>query len=265
MPVLLLATSSLVAFSATGAVLMTGLLGERERNAEPLARRIAALALALAVATLLVSALEEGAGALLTRHHVGATLAVMLGGAWLGMSLRASLSGAGMVVAPLAALGMAFWIIEHGSSPAAAHATLPPLLLVHVGLALAGLAAFGLAASLSVLYLVQERQLRQRTFGRLFRRLPSLHVLDGATFHLVAGGFVLYSLGLLLGMAGAATGAGLGWDIRLIMAVLAWTLFALVIHTRITRGWRGRQAAILTVLGCLGAFAVLASYAFPSV
>jgi hypothetical protein len=73
--------------------------------------------------------------------------------------------------------------------------------------------AFVLAAVLSALYLMQERQLRLREFGRLFQRLPSLNALDSATFHLVSVGFITYTVAILLGVTSAFRGESFGWPL----------------------------------------------------
>ena len=135
-----------------------------------------------------------------------------------------------------------------------------PLLMIHIGLVFVGIGTFALAALAAALYLVQERQLRMRRFGSIFQNLPSLEELDAASFRLVGWGFVVYTVALAFGFvwtahSHAATATG-----RVALAVIAWGIFAAVIHTRITTGWRGRQAALMTIAGCVATYVVLAGY-----
>lgn len=134
------------------------------------------------------------------------------------------------------------------------------LIFTHVGLVLIGLGIFALAAVLAVLYLLQERQLRLRQFGPLFHRLPSLEELDTAHFRLVGLGFVVYTVALLLGFVWMFDTTLASSTSRIALALVAWAIFAGVIHTRITSGWRGRQSAWMTVIGCATTLLVLAGY-----
>ncbi|MFT4704252.1 MAG: ABC-type uncharacterized transport system permease subunit, partial [Bradymonadia bacterium] len=135
------------------------------------------------------------------------------------------------------------------------------LVFIHVGLVLIGLGTFALSAVLAGLYLLQERQLKKRQFGALFHRLPSLEELDAASFRLVVLGFVIYTVALIVGFLWLFQTAGTGSIARIGLSLLAWVMFASVIHTRITRGWRGKQSAWMTIGGAVSALLVLAVYA----
>src|SRR5678815_351628 len=74
-----------------------------------------------------------------------------------------------------------------------------PLLPVHIAVALAGLAVFGVATAVAGVYLVAERMLKGKRFGPFFRRVPSLELLDDLNRRLVAWGFIALSLTLLTG------------------------------------------------------------------
>ena len=58
------------------------------------------------------------------------------------------------------------------------------VLFFHVGAAAAGTAALGLAFALALLYLASEKQAKSKRPGRLFARLPSLDLLDKASYQL---------------------------------------------------------------------------------
>src|SRR5688572_11341636 len=114
-------------------------------------------------------------------HLAGTTLAgalwfraLLMVGLFLGLQLRAPLPALGAVVSPLA-LGMALGAdaIYQGARPLP-RALQSVWLPVHVGLAILGDAIFALAASASLLYLMQERRLKAHRGGRMLRGLPSL-------------------------------------------------------------------------------------------
>jgi ABC-type transport system involved in cytochrome c biogenesis permease subunit len=41
------------------------------------------------------------------------------------------------------------------------------------------------------------------------------------------------------------------WELRNVVSVVVWALFAILLHFRITIGWRGRKAALLTLVGVM--------------
>jgi ABC-type uncharacterized transport system permease subunit len=252
------AAFAVIAFSGTGAVYITDLFGERERT--PRVSRVGiAISMFLTLLAIVGVILESGAGALLSARHVTGVLALFIAGGFLVSNARWPMRGAGALVTPFCALLMAFFLLEQSRTTVLTPG-IDAIVAVHVGLALVGLGSFALAAALSMIYLLQERQLRQRSFGRLFHRLPSLNALDSAIFHLVTVGFITYSVAILMGITSALRGQGMVFDFRTTLAVIAWVVFGAVIQTRITSGWRGRQAAWMTVAGCAVTFAVLGFY-----
>lgn len=136
------------------------------------------------------------------------------------------------------------------------------LLPVHVGVNILGIVAFALAFAVALAYLVQERLLRRKQLGGLFQRLPPLDVLDSLAFRLVTVGFPLLTVGIVTGAIVAARLGGEESSVTLsrLTAMLAWLFFAGVLFLRVLAGWRGRRAAIGTMLGFVCAVFVLVGY-----
>jgi ABC-type uncharacterized transport system permease subunit len=136
------------------------------------------------------------------------------------------------------------------------------LLPVHVGVNVLGLAAFALAFAAAIAYLIQERQLRKKNLGGLFQRLPALDVLDSFGLRSVLIGFPLLTIGVVTGTIWAVKLRPDAPAISFMQAVgvLAWLLFAGVLLLRVAAGWRGRRAAIGTMLGFLCTVLVLIGY-----
>ncbi len=125
-----------------------------------------------------------------------------------------------------------------------------PVLLVHIGIALAGVAAFALGSGVAVMYLLLERQLKAKKLGALFRRLPSLQFLDRLNQQLVVWGFTLLSLTIVTGAFFSHFEAGQGLielGPKQSFSFLAWFLVAVVLLLRQTTGWRGRRVALATM------------------
>lgn len=122
---------------------------------------------------------------------------------------------------------------------------------IHIFLAFLGDAAFALACGVGIMYLIQERNVKSKHLGGLFKRLPNLQMLDELNYRLISIGFPLLSLAIISGVlwAGSATGAYWRSDPKEIWSLITWLLYALVLHLRLTTGWRGKKAAILSIVG----------------
>jgi ABC-type uncharacterized transport system permease subunit len=136
------------------------------------------------------------------------------------------------------------------------------LLAFHVTVNVLGDAFFLLASAAAVLYLVEERRLKQKRAASLFGRLPPLDALDRAEHILLSTGFGLLTLGLISGTAWAhriETGSP-AEAARAFLAYGSWILFATVLVLRAALGWRGRRAAYGTIAGFVLEVAVLVVY-----
>jgi cytochrome c-type biogenesis protein CcsB len=140
----------------------------------------------------------------------------------------------------------------------ASHAILPLppelrswLLPVHASISIVADAFLALAAIGGLMYLIQERQLKQKRFGFFYHRLPSLESLDTLNQHCIGIGFLLMTLGMTVGYIWAkqiAASRGWHWNPKIISALITWLFYAGLMHQRFVKGWRGRQSALLTVL-----------------
>ncbi len=135
------------------------------------------------------------------------------------------------------------------------------LLPVHVGVTVIGIIAFALAFAAALAYIVQERALRKKQLTGAFQRLPALDVLETFGFRAVIAGFPLFSLGIVTGAFFIVRSEDyVPFSFSRGFAVVAWILFASVLLLRAVAGWRGRRAAIGTIMGFLCAMAVLVGY-----
>ena len=76
------------------------------------------------------------------------------------------------------------------------------MVIVHSLCSLFSFVAFLIACVAGALFLLQERQLKRKTLGVLFHRLPSLEVLDRANFLAITIGLWCLSLGVAFGWLG---------------------------------------------------------------
>ena len=143
-----------------------------------------------------------------------------------------------------------------------------PVLATHVIFSLLGYAALILAFCASIIYLAQDRLLKDKQLVGISRHLPSVQSADEAAYWLVAFGFPLLSLGLFLGMVFLQQTRGMlwNWDPKLIWSLVTWLVFAAYLHARMVAGWKGRRTAALLVVGflCLAVTYVVVSAATSS-
>jgi cytochrome c-type biogenesis protein CcsB len=122
---------------------------------------------------------------------------------------------------------------------------------VHTTLLIFAYAAFFVVFISSVMYLLQERELKLKTFSAVFHRLPSLTTVNELATVAAGLGLTLLTLGIATGMIWSSARDGRIWrnDPKEIFAFLTWLLYFLLIIYRSTAGWRGRRAAWLGVVG----------------
>jgi len=87
----------------------------------------------------------------------------------------------------------------------------------------------------------------------LIKRLPELQTLDLFSYRMILVAFPLLLLVIVTGAIWAhySWGRYWGWDPKETWSLITWTIYALYLHTRITRGWVGRPSAIIAVVGFL--------------
>ena len=148
-----------------------------------------------------------------------------------------------------------------GGADALPAAVRRPLLPVHIGIALVGMAAFAVATAAALLYLLMERQVKSKRFGLLFSRLPSLQFLDELNRKLVLAGFVALSLTLITGVFFTTRGVLWTWGPVEVATIVAWAVFAGLLNARRFAGWQGKRVAVLTMAGfCILLVSFFSSY-----
>jgi cytochrome c-type biogenesis protein CcsB len=133
---------------------------------------------------------------------------------------------------------------------------LPPILQsnwfwFHALLAFASYACFTIAAGVAVMYLIQRYFLKTKHFGALFQKLPSLETMDDISYRCLSVGWPLLTIAIISGSiwSDQAMGSYWIWDRKQTWSMIIWIIYATLLHGRITIGWRGKRAAILSIIG----------------
>jgi cytochrome c-type biogenesis protein CcsB len=179
------------------------------------------------------------------------------------------------------ATAFAFMAIAASSILPGSNAEIRPLipalqsnwLAIHVITCFFGYAAFAVSFGISVLFLIQDRR---EGYKRPVGWLPSTQILDEINYRSIIIGFPMLTVGIITGAAWAnyAWGSYWSWDPKETWSLITWLIYAAFLHARVSRDWRGRKMAFLSLLGFLAVLftyfgvsyllAGLHSYASPS-
>lgn len=123
----------------------------------------------------------------------------------------------------------------------------------HIIAAIAAYGFFSVAFILSALYLLQERQLRNKEFRLFFYRLPPLESLDYLSHRLIQIGFPLLTLALAAGYLWArdAWTGNYATDSKLIWTWITWGYYGIILIGRALAGLTGRRFAWFSIAGFL--------------
>lgn len=175
----------------------------------------------------------------------------MIAGGYLLLEWRYKIPILGSFVAPLNSLGVLVATLNPQAITPLPPALKSAWLYIHAATSFLGEGAFALAFVVSFVYLIQERYIRKKKLGGLFQKLPSLSQLDDLNYKLLTLGFPFLTLGIITGAIWAqyAWGSYWSWDPKETWSLITWLIYAAILHGRMTVGWRGRRAAILSVIG----------------
>lgn len=118
--------------------------------------------------------------------------------------------------------------------------------LVHRVTAYGGAAAFAVAGAVGAMYLIASRRLRNKMAPG--PNLGSLERLEHLTLVSVTLGFSLLTIGAVTGGLMLEEGKRAPLP-KIVLAATVWIVYAIVLHSPINPSFRGRKAAVLSVIG----------------
>lgn len=123
-------------------------------------------------------------------------------------------------------------------------------LAIHVLLAIFSYGAFAISAGISIMYLLKGKFSNDEFIKK---HIPSSDKLDLLSYRFVALGFLLLTLVIITGAIWAenAWGRYWNWDPKETWALITWIIYAIYLHVRVSRGWKGKRTAIFSVVGFL--------------
>jgi ABC-type uncharacterized transport system permease subunit len=118
---------------------------------------------------------------------------------------------------------------------------------VHRVSAYGGAAAFAVAAASGAVYVIMSQRLRRK--APMHPRLGSLERMERLTTQSVRLGFALLTIALVTGLVKMLGEGQRITSAKLAMSCGAWIVYAVVLHAQINPVFRGRRAAVLSILG----------------
>jgi len=194
--------------------------------------------------------IKTGQTPVVSIHETLSFFAWAMAGIYLAFQLKTKTRVLGAFVSPVT-----FLLMIVASTGLGGHVSLPGILQsnlvpVHVILAVIGEALFALASCAGAMYLMQEGLIKNKRMSSFIRIFPSLTDLDRINHLCLMWGFPLLTLGVLVGSVWARTAWGSlwQWDPKQVWTLAAWFAYALLLHQRLAIGWKGRKAALFSLL-----------------
>ena len=153
----------------------------------------------------------------------------------------------GIVLLPLAAINIMLEISFPSSH--IIEVSGPWQLQAHILISIVAYSLLTIAMVQAILLAIQDRHLRNRQPGGFIQALPPLKTMESLLFQMIGVGFVLLTIGLIIGALFIDDIFARHLAHKTILSIIAWVLFAILLWGRIKFGWRGRTAIRWTLGG----------------
>ena len=117
-------------------------------------------------------------------------------------------------------------------------------LTFHVFTCFLGYAAFAISFAAAIAYLIAARKSSKA-------RSETVEAFETTTAKTISFGFLFLSVGIIAGAvwANSAWGSYWQWDPKETRSLITWFIYAVFLHCRFMRGWKGKRAAWISVAG----------------
>lgn len=121
-------------------------------------------------------------------------------------------------------------------------------LAIHVSSAIISYGAFGVSFAVSAMFLFRQK-MQNNSFWDA--HIPQQEKLDLISYRAVSLGFLFLTFVMISGAIWAerAWGSYWSWDPKETWSLITWIIYAIYLHLRISKGWKGRSAAIFAAVG----------------
>lgn len=119
---------------------------------------------------------------------------------------------------------------------------------IHVSTAIISYGAFGVSFAVSLMFLLREK-MKGHDFWE--KHIPEAQKLDIISYRAVSLGFLFLTFVMISGAIWAerAWGSYWSWDPKETWSLITWIIYALYLHLRMSKGWKGKSAAMFAAIG----------------
>jgi len=150
----------------------------------------------------------------------------------------------GIIILPIISL---VFLFDFANNPV--NVALNNFIFIHVIISLISYSILCLTAAQSLIVKLQEKKLQANQPIGIIASLPSLDVMDKLLFKLLALGVLFLSISLISGLIFLEDIFSQHLAHKTILSILAWFIFISLIIGRKIYGWRGSNAASITLIG----------------
>ena len=150
----------------------------------------------------------------------------------------------GIIILPIISF---IFLLDFSNNPV--NVALNNFLFLHVIISLISYSILCLSAAQSLILILQEKKLQDNKPIGIIASLPSLDAMDKLLFKILALGVIFLSASLLSGFIFLEDIFAQHLIHKTILSILAWVIFVSLIYGREKYGWRGRNAANITLIG----------------
>lgn len=154
---------------------------------------------------------------------------------------------AGLVALPIATtVPLLEWLI---STPGTLPTSGSLEITTHILSSVMAYGVLSVAGVYAIFVAMIDHFLRNHHLNKLMRTLPALDILERLLFQLIAAGFIFLSISLATGLVFVNDLFAQHLAHKTILSIVAWLVFGTLLWGRKFRGWRGRVAVRLTLVG----------------
>ncbi len=240
-------TMVLYSLSVLGYFLLFALKSEKAGKAATL---VISLAFAAHTLSLAVRGISAGRVPLTNMFEFSSGFAWGISLSWLAFTRRHRYPALGAFAAPLILLIIGYAALQSRQVNELVPALKSNWLALHVSTAVLAYGAFGLSFAFGLVVLLHGRL---SAGGFRQKHLPEPARLDLFSYRMISFGFLFLTLVIVTGAIWAerAWGSYWSWDPKETWSLVTWLIYALYLHLRVSRGWKGKKAAWFAVAGFL--------------
>jgi len=189
-------------------------------------------------------------------------MAMFLG--YFGIYIKYRRPSMGLFVFPLTLIFVMIARISTGFEPAVNNVMVTVWLYLHLPFTIMGTAFFMMSTFTGIMYFIQERQLKQKNFGIIFRRFPPLDTINKLNNTTLYLGFYTFTIGLLAGVVWMFYSSGRIniFSPKLVFAIITWMIYSSITFYKQFKGMSPKDTALSTIVGFISVIVTYVGVAF---